>query len=84
MVLTFRLSCWFPVKYGRRWGGKEPKREKKREMRVIAIATVAIKITPVVVCPFFTGMTYQGYLDAQLLGNLPFRFKPFKCIHALN
>lgn len=66
MVLTSRLSCWFPVKYGRRWGGKEPKREKKREMRVIAVATVAIKITPVVVCPFFTGMTYQGYFGCTV------------------
>jgi hypothetical protein len=42
---------------GGREGGKEQEIKKKREMRVIIIATAAIKITPVVACPFFTWIT---------------------------
>lgn len=48
--------CRLTVIYGRREGGKEQE-IKKREMRVIIIATVAIKITPVVACPFFIWIT---------------------------
>lgn len=49
--------CRLTIIYGRREGGKEQEIKKKRKMRVIIIATVAIKITPVVACPFFIWIT---------------------------